>query len=197
MATVLNVDFKIICENGGVDTADVLLHPVRLRIVQALIDGRVLTTSELCARLPDASKATVYRQVAVLVGAGFLAVDGERRVRGAVERRYRLHRARAVMDHDEIAAMTIEDHRRGFAALLAALLAEFNVYLDRDGADPIADSVSYRQLALWLSGEDLAEMLDEMRAAIRSRLGNGPSPDRAKYLFTPIFFPVEEPPTGA
>jgi hypothetical protein len=28
---------------------------------------------------------------------------------------------------------------------MAALLAEFSAYLDRDGADPAADSVGYRQ----------------------------------------------------
>ncbi len=177
------------------NTTDMLFHPVRLRIVQALIDGRALTTGELCRRLPDVSKATVYRQVALLADNGFLVVDAERRVRGAVERRYRLVRNRAVMPSDEIAALTIEDHRRGFTALLAALLAEFNVYLDRDEANPVADSVSYRQTALWLSKEELGGMLDEMRATIRSRVNNGPSPERTKYLFTPIFFPIEEPPT--
>jgi uncharacterized protein (DUF1786 family) len=177
------------------NTAELLFHPIRLRIVQALFDGRALTTSELCARLPDASQATVYRQVALLAESGMLAVDAEHRGRGAVERRYRLHRARgARMGADEIAALTLEDHRRGFAAVLAALLAEFNIYLDRDGADPIADSVSYRQVALWLSQDELAAMREEMLAAIRSQVNNGPSPDRAKYLFTPILFPVEEPP---
>jgi hypothetical protein len=173
-----------------------LFHPVRLRIVQALIDGRALTTSELCARLPDASKATVYRQVALLADNGFLAVDGERRVRGAVERRYRLHRDRTVLNTEEIAALTLDDHRRGFATALAALLAEFNLYLDRAGADPLADSVGYRQIPLWLSPAELAEMRDELLATIRARLDNGPAPERAKYLFSPIFFPVEEPPAS-
>ncbi|MEV6871554.1 helix-turn-helix domain-containing protein [Amycolatopsis sp. NPDC051128] len=45
------------------NTVDLLLHPVRLRIVQALSGGRELTTTQLCAGLPDVSKVTVYRQV--------------------------------------------------------------------------------------------------------------------------------------
>lgn len=175
-------------------TADMLFHPVRLRIVQAMLGGRALTTSELCARLPDTSKATVYRQVALLAENGFLEVEAERRVRGAVERRYRLRRDRAVLTGDEIAALTPDDHRRGFATALAALLAEFNVYLDRDGADPLADSVGYRQIPLWLSPAEVAEMRDEILASIGARFDNGPAPDRARYLFSPIFFPIEEPP---
>ncbi len=65
---------------------DLLLHPVRLRIVHGLFGGRELTTTQLGARMPDVSKVTVYRQVAMLVEGGFMEVAGEQRVRGAVER---------------------------------------------------------------------------------------------------------------
>ena len=49
---------------------------------------RVLSTADLCARLPDVSKAMVYRHVDLLASGGILEVAEERRVRGAVERRY-------------------------------------------------------------------------------------------------------------
>ncbi|GAA4229115.1 DNA-binding transcriptional ArsR family regulator [Streptosporangium album] len=72
------------------DTLELFAHPVRLRIVHAMSGGRILTTSQLCARMPEVTKATMYRHVGLLADAGILAVDGEQRVRGAVERRYRL-----------------------------------------------------------------------------------------------------------
>ncbi|MCW2860703.1 MAG: ArsR family transcriptional regulator [Actinoallomurus sp.] len=96
-----------------------LLHPVRLRVVHAMSGGRTLTTSQLCARLPDVSKATVYRHVRLLADGGLLEVDGEQRVRGTVERRYRPHRARATIDAETAASVSVEDHhpvpRRGIA----------------------------------------------------------------------------------
>ncbi len=52
------------------DTFGLLVHPVRLRIVHAMSGGRVLTTSDLCARLPDVPKATVYRYVGLTFAAG-------------------------------------------------------------------------------------------------------------------------------
>ncbi|MEU7892945.1 helix-turn-helix domain-containing protein [Nonomuraea sp. NPDC049152] len=177
------------------DTVDLLLHPVRLRIVHAMSGGRTLTTSQLCALLPDVSKATVYRHVGLLADGGLLVTDGEQRVRGAVERRYRLQRARAVIDADTAASASLEDHRRGFATAMATLLAEFNAYLDRD-PDPAADLVGYRQHALWLSQAELAEMISEMREVIVSRMGNEPSPERTRHLLSPILFPAEEPPAG-
>jgi DNA-binding transcriptional ArsR family regulator len=175
------------------DTVDLLLHSVRLRVVHALSGGQPLTTAQLCARMPDVSKVTVYRHIALLAEAGFLEVAGEQRVRGAVERTYRLRQDRPVIGADEAGAMTLDDHRRGFAAAMAVLIAEFNAYLDREAADPVADAVSYRQGTLWLSPDELAEMVDEMAGALRGRVGNKPAPGRAPYLLSAILFPAGPP----
>jgi hypothetical protein len=43
------------------------------------------------------------------------------------------------------------DHRQAFTAAMAALLADFNAYLDRDDARPFRDEVSYRQFVVWLA----------------------------------------------
>ncbi len=173
------------------NSTELLLHPVRLRIVHAVIDGEPFTTSDLCAKLPDVSQATIYRQVALLAAGGLLKVDGEERVRGAVERTYRLQVARTAMSADEIAAMSVDDHQRGFAAAIAALVGEFNAYLGRDGADPLADSVSYRQFSLWLSDDEKAAFIEEVVAAIRSRADHGPAPERRRHLVSTILFPTD------
>jgi DNA-binding transcriptional ArsR family regulator len=179
----------------GVDTLKLLAHPVRVRIVNALRGDRILTTAELSARLPDVSKATVYRHVDLLAEAGVLDVAEERRVRGAVERHYRLRQDRAVIDLEAARKMTSEDHRRAFASAVAALVAEFHAYLDRDASDPVADLVGYRQHAVWLDHAELEAMIGELRAAIAPRLANEPCPGRTRYLLSPILFP-SEPPTG-
>lgn len=177
------------------DAFELLAHPVRLRVVHAMCGGRDLTTAELCDRIRDVSKATVYRHVDLLAAGGVLEVALERRVRGAVERRYRLRRDRAGINTDTVISLSLDDHRSAFAAALAVLAAEFTAYLDRDTADPVADLVGYRQHAVWLSPGELHGMIDGMREAIAPRLANEPSPDRTQYLISPILFPVEAPPT--
>jgi len=179
-----------------VDTLELLGHPVRLRIVHALRGERTLTTAQLGELLPDVAKATLYRHVDLLAAGEVLEVAGERRVRGAVERHYRLRRDRASIDPGEAASMSAEDHRRGFAVALAALVAEFNAYLDRDDADPSADPVGYRQHAVWLSRDELVALVGELRAAILPRLANPATPDRTRYLLSPILFPSEPPAAG-
>ncbi|GAA4233103.1 DNA-binding transcriptional ArsR family regulator [Streptosporangium album] len=175
------------------DTLDLLLHPVRLRIVHAMSGERTRTTSDLCAGLPDVPKTTVYRHVGLLAEAGVLEVVDEQRVHGAVERHYRLRREQAKIDADAAASMSLNDHRHGFAAAMAALLAEFNAYLDREHADPTADSVSYRQFPLWLNQDELAGLISEISGAILSRMGNEATPDRTAHLLGTILFPIEEP----
>ncbi|MFF3669473.1 helix-turn-helix domain-containing protein [Microtetraspora malaysiensis] len=176
------------------DTLDLLLHPVRLRIVHAMSGGRVRTTADLCARMSDISKTSVYRHVGLLADAGVLEVVDERRVHGAVERHYRLRQKRTTIDAETAASMSLDDHRQGFTSAMAALHAEFNAYLDRDGADPAADLVGYRQSVLWLTRDELAEMIDDMREVLVARWGNQPAPGRTPHLVSAIVFPAEEPP---
>ena len=170
------------------DSVELLLHPLRLRIVHALTGSPGLTTAALCDRLPGVSRATVYRQVSLLADGGILEVTGEHRVRGAVERTYRLRRARGLLD-TAAAGMSTSDHREVFAIAVATLLAEFDAYLDRTGADPAADQVGYRQHAVWLAESELTTLIENLRAAILPVLANEPAPGRGQYLLSPILFP--------
>ena len=175
------------------DALELLAHPVRLRIVHALRGGRTLTTAGLSDLLPDVSKAMLYRHVDLLAGAGILEVAEERRVRGAVERRYRLRPDRATVTSETGTALTPEDYRRVFSTALAVLTAEFRAYLDREDADPTVDLVGFRQHAIWLSREELEQLIADLRLAILPRLANQPTPERGRYLLSPILFPMEDP----
>lgn len=174
------------------DTLELFAHPVRLRIVHALQGGRLLTTNQLRDRIPEASKATVYRHVELLAEGGILEVAGEQRVRGATERTYRLRQPLMPIDVNTIRSLTLDDHREAFAAAMAALLAEFNAYLERGQADPAEDMVGYRQHAVWMSEEERDRLIAGMREAILPVLANKPAEGRSQYLLSPILFPMEE-----
>jgi Helix-turn-helix domain len=173
-------------------TADLLLHPVRLRIVQAFLGERTLTTADLRAELADVPAATLYRHVGVLADAGVLVVAGERRVRGASERSYRLVTASASVGAGEAAAMSAEDHRRAFATFVAGLLADFDRYTERAGAgglDLARDGVGYRQLGLWLTDEEFGELVADLRAALTARAALEPDGTRSRRIVSQVFLP--------
>lgn len=176
---------------------DLLMHPVRIRIVNAMTGGRALTTGQLCERLPNTSQASVYRHVAALAHGGILEVEGEQQVRGAIERRYRLRRDRAAIAASAGKAMSLDEHRRLFTAAMAALIAEFEGYLSRDDADPFGDSVSYRQTVLWLSDTELAQLVQDVRRILTVRGAFAPTATRAPYVLSAILFPAAEPADSA
>ena len=174
-------------------TADLLLHPVRLRIVQAFLGDRRLTTADLHSALPDVALATLYRQVGTLADAGVLAVVGERRVRGAAERSYRLVDHAGSVGPEEARAMTVDDHRRGFGTFVAALLADFDRYLATAGGDVdlARDGVGYRQVALWLTDAEHAELVEDLRGVLRARVELGPAEGRRRRVVSTVLLPVD------
>jgi predicted DNA-binding transcriptional regulator YafY len=167
-------------------SADLLLHPVRLRIVQAFLGERPLTTSELSAELSDVPSASLYRHVARLVNAGVLQVVSERRVRGALERTYMLRLAAASIGPDEIASMSADEHRQAFMAFVAGLLADVDRYLQREDADPLRDGVGYRLAGMRLDDAEYAELLRDLVRMLQPRLANAPRKGRRRRILATV-----------
>jgi DNA-binding transcriptional ArsR family regulator len=172
-------------------TAELLLHPVRMRIVQAFLGERPLTTSQLAAELADVPPASLYRHVATLVRAGVLIVVAERRIRGATERTYMMRTRAARITPDDLAAMTADEHRQAFMAYVAAMVADFDRYLARGDIDLARDRVGYRMAGLWLSDEEFRELTREIGAALARRMPNGPGADRTRRIMRTVLLPGE------
>jgi DNA-binding transcriptional ArsR family regulator len=175
-------------------SADLLLHPVRLRILQAFLGDRALTTADLRAELGDIAPASLYRHVARLVDGGVLSVVGERRVRGALERTYVLRVAAASVNVDELERMSREDLRQLFMAFVAGLLGDFDRYLARDDVDLLRDGVSFRIAGLWLDDAEFAELMRELIRVLQPRLANAPKPGRHRRILGTVLLPGEDAP---
>jgi len=168
--------------------SDLVLHPVRLRIVIEC-SSRATTTRELADRMPDVSQATLYRNISALVDAGVLQVVSERRIRGGVERTFRVADGAGLLDSADAAAMSPDEHRRGFAIFAGALIGAFSRYLDRPDARPGEDPVGYRQVALWLNDDEVRKMTTALSSALAPFLENPEAPDRQRILLSTIVMP--------
>jgi hypothetical protein len=184
--------FEIVDYALGMTSADLLLHPVRLRIVKAFLGDRALTTGQLIAELADIPTASIYRYVALLADAGVLQVVSERRVRGATERTYRLRLLAAQMQPDEVASMTLDQHARAFMAYIAGLLGDFDRYLATKPTDPIADGAGYRVSGMWLTNAEFSEFACDLAAVVVPRLANTPSEDRRRRVLYSVVLPAPE-----
>jgi hypothetical protein len=174
-------------------SADLLLHPVRLRIVQAFLGDRALTTGALAAELADVPPATLYRQVARLVDAGVLQIAAEQLVRGAVQRTYVLRASAALITADQVATMSTEDMRQAFLAFVAGLLGDVDRYLARDGVDPTRDGASFRLAGLWLDDAEFTILLRDLMRVLQPAAANPPGPGRKRRILATVLLPGDEP----
>jgi DNA-binding transcriptional ArsR family regulator len=170
--------------------AGLILHPVRLRIIQQL-SGRQLTTAELRSALPDVSQATLYRHVAALVSADVVAIVEERRVRGAVERTLALGSRTPTVDAGELHRMESEDLRRSFLSYIAHLSEGFDRFAE-SGDPGLRDYLGFGSVPLYVSTDDLA--------AIQRSLGDLLAPylvdrgdDRQRVSLSTVLLPEPAP----
>jgi DNA-binding transcriptional ArsR family regulator len=169
--------------------ADLILHPVRMRLLVTLA-RRELTARQLGELLPDIPQATLYHQLGILTRAGMLRVVSERRVRGAMEKRYALAVEHAALSPAELAGASRDDHLRYFTMFVSSLLADFARYLRQDGPiDLFADGAGYRATPFYLSDEELAQAAAAVSQALLPYLNNQPAPQRRRRLFATIVIP--------
>jgi hypothetical protein len=173
-------------------SADLLLHPVRLRIVKTFLGDRALTSKQLAAELPDVPAGSIYRHVARLTEAGVLQVVAERRVRATTERTYALRMYAAQMQPDEIAAMTLDEHVNAFLAYVAGLLGDFDRYIGTQPENPGKDGAGYRVGAMWLTDAELTDYLRELAAISQPRLANAPGAGRQRRMLYTVLLPAPQ-----
>lgn len=177
--------------------AELLLHPVRLRIVQAMLGGKELTPGQLQETLSEISAATVYRHIATLAEAGLLRVVRQRPIRGAVERTYRLVEPAAQLSPDDLADFGPDEHRAAFAAFIGGVMAGFDRYIDnadaRGGVDPLRDLVGYRQVAFWLTDTEMIAATQAVNSVLVPLLANQRGQGRTLRVLTTVVIPDDQP----
>lgn len=141
----------------GTDKAELIIHPIRLRIMQ-LLGRKPMTTAELDELMPDVAKSTLYRHVKKLLDGGMIEVEETHLVKGTPEKTYRLIQS-PHLTQDDINTMTKEDHLRYFSTYIAGLVEDFKAYLDaQETVDMVADRAGYGQSVFYASTEELDEL---------------------------------------
>ena len=176
--------------------AGTLLHPVRLRIVQALV-GRERTTQQLKDELSDVPQASLYRHVARLVDAGLLHVTEKQAVRGGMERTYAVNESAVELGPAAFASATAEDHLRYFATFVGSLVARFERYLRSLGSADALESgsgpIRYEQVPLWLTDIEVSEAAARWEEVLEPLRANQPNGERRRMLLSLTLFPDAAP----
>ncbi len=167
---------------------DLLLHPVRLRIILATA-GRQVTPQQLANELPDIPQATLYRHINTLAAAGILSVVKERRVRNTLEKTYALPDQSLMLTAEDLENAGPEDYIRLFTQYFGLLLGYYVRYIQHGNVDLARDNVLFQMFPAYLSEVEAQELGQTLKAALLPYLKNEPSPERQRSIFGLISLP--------
>jgi len=172
--------------------ADLILHPVRFRILQTL-PGETLTTQEIAERLADVPKSSLYRHLKLLLEGEMIVVAEARLVNGIQEKTYQLAQ-RPYLGPDDMADLSAAEHVQYFTTYIMNVLREFANYAETAGKtgslDLLADRVGYSEAVFYAAPAEMDTLEADINAAFAKIGENGPGNGRVKRKFAFISHPL-------
>lgn len=158
-----------------VEKIDLILHPLRLRIMQSL-GQESLTTQEIAERLPDAPVSSIYRHLKLLLEGGMVEVAATELVQGIQQKTYRLAQLPR-LGPDDVADLDAGQHLSYFTSYLMSLLRDFANYLqaaevETGKLDLLADRTGYTEAIFYATPAELETFQAELNAALIKVMGN-------------------------
>ncbi|WP_413309705.1 helix-turn-helix domain-containing protein [Bacillus sp. 1P10SD] len=172
-------------------TVDVILHPVRMRIIQSLINQQ-LTAQQIKDLLSDIPQASLYRHIKKLVEAELIHIINEIPNRGTVEKVYSINDPnKMTLGIEEFNKLSKDEHMGLFIKFMANLMGEYDRYLKQEKIDLAVDGVSFRQTSVYLTDEEFADFIKELVSVYSKVSQNTPETGRRRRTLATIIIPEQ------
>lgn len=142
------------------DITEVMLNPIRMRIIQTLAASESMTATEICEKISDIPRTTLYRHIKILLDNDILSVVSEQKIRGSFERTLALNIGE-IAKHN-----TLENATQNAFAFLMNKYAAFQKYFNRENPDPARDKIFLNNTILMTTDEEFEAFLSELRELI-------------------------------
>lgn len=171
---------------------DLIVHPIRLRIVTAMSNDR-FTAKDLVEALPDIPQTTLYRHINILVEGGMLEVVEEIPQRGTVERVFGFKTPPSLSPED-LRGLSKDKLQETFSLIMFTLLNEalsaLNQFPDGEEIDLLGSGFQFSECQLNLTDEEYQQMNEKILEVMIAAGQNQPAKDRKRRIFSYMFIPV-------
>jgi DNA-binding transcriptional ArsR family regulator len=169
---------------------DLLLHPVRMRIILAAASRQEVTVQQLVDDLPDIPQATLYRNLNTLAGAGILVVVKERRLRNTIEKTFSLRRDQLQLSNEDLANARPQDYMRQFTEYLGILMGYYGRYLAKEDQVNLArDGISFNLIPLNLTNTETTTLFKALQETLAPFEKYEPSTERKRRILGVVTLP--------
>jgi DNA-binding transcriptional ArsR family regulator len=168
--------------------AKLFFHPVRLKIIQTLLNYQQQSVGQIAEILSDVPQATLYRQLNKLLEADVIEVVQENQIRGTIEKVYSLKQPQ-IHTNEELLSLSRDQHLELFLSFTTQLLNLYENYLNQGDVDLLRDGVTYRVANLFLTDEEYLDLVKKMSTLLQQAMLNKPTPERREINIATIVIP--------
>ena len=136
---------------------EIMLNPVRMRIIQELSTRQTATANELCEKISDVPRTTMYRHIKILIDNKIVLVISEEKVRGTVERTITLN-IPEITKHN-----TVENAAENAFGFLMSNYGKFHRYFNGGDPDPGKDKIFLNNTVLMMNDSEFDQFLEDLR----------------------------------
>ena len=165
--------------------SEILLNPIRMRIIQELSTRQTATANELCEIISDVPRTTLYRHLKILIDHQIVSVVSEEKVRGTFERTLSLN-IPEITKHN-----TVENAAENAYGFLMSTYGKFHSYFNGDDPDPGKDKIFLNNTVLMMKDAEFDRFLEDLRNLLLA-YQFAPEEDRKPRDLSIISAPVEE-----
>lgn len=173
----------------GKSLTEVIMNPLRMRIVQYLMLHEKGSSAEIHEALCDIPTASLYRHIKILLDAGCLEIAEKKQVRGTVKKVYRLSKSPPGAATQQDAAMLVQ-------STLLSLAATFQQYFADPNNDPQKDMISLSTSTLMLTDAEYGTFIEKLGNLLNEVIFNKAENGRKPRRLTVISSPCEETEKG-
>ncbi|MEY9094814.1 helix-turn-helix domain-containing protein [Paenibacillus sp. RC84] len=145
--------------------AEILMHPVRMKISQVLMRNKDtgLTSLEMVKIIKDVPQATLYRHIQVMLDAGILRVFKEKKVKSVVEKYYVLNELEAKLNMEEWKKASHEKKLDYVSYYQLSLMTQYQIYLKKiEEQNTREDGATFSLVEMKLDEEQFSQFQNEL-----------------------------------
>ncbi len=157
----------------------IMMNPIRIKIIQELgLKGKA-TTKEIQGACGDIAQATLYRHLNELLKNNIIQVVDENIINGIIEKVYAIKNNPSSEIANDPSKLCRDDYTNMFNQYIISILTDFKSYISHENAiTHIMSSLGFSSSSIFLSDDEMLEMMTEFRASIMKRIPNKPTPGR-------------------